>query len=91
MDTKLLSGLNNANSPSKSEHQLPIPERPLTPGEMSGSGQKEDVVMLDESLQDFNKKEVAVTVPPDSNKRTFNENDILGDFDRDEKGNVLVL
>jgi hypothetical protein len=30
-------------------------------------------------------------VPPDSNKRTFNENDILGDFDRDEKGNVIVL
>jgi hypothetical protein len=23
--------------------------------------------------------------------RTFNENDILGDFDRDDKGNVIVL
>lgn len=23
--------------------------------------------------------------------RLFNENDILGDFDRDEKGNVVVL
>jgi hypothetical protein len=29
--------------------------------------------------------------PPDAGKRTFNENDILGEFDRDEKGNVIVL
>ena len=47
--------------------------------------------MAEESLQDFTKKEPEVQVPPDSNKRTFNENDILGDFDRDEKGNVIVL
>jgi hypothetical protein len=32
-----------------------------------------------------------VQVPPDKEKRNFNENDILGDFDRDEKGNVIVL
>ena len=32
-----------------------------------------------------------VQVPPDSSLRNFNENDILGDFDRDEKGNVIVL
>lgn len=30
-------------------------------------------------------------VPPDQNKRTFNENDILGEFDRDEKGNIIIL
>jgi hypothetical protein len=30
-------------------------------------------------------------VPPDSAKRTFNENDILGEFDRDEKGNIVLL
>jgi hypothetical protein len=30
-------------------------------------------------------------VPPDSSKRNFNENDILGELDRDEKGNVVVL
>lgn len=29
--------------------------------------------------------------PPDASKRTFNENDILGDLDRDEKGNIIVL
>ena len=32
-----------------------------------------------------------VQVPPDSQKRTFNENDILGEFDRDEKGNIVLL
>ena len=30
-------------------------------------------------------------MPPNAELRTFNENDILGDFDRDEKGNVVVL
>jgi hypothetical protein len=30
-------------------------------------------------------------VPPDSTKRNFNENDILGEFDRDEKGNIILL
>jgi hypothetical protein len=30
-------------------------------------------------------------VPPDSSKRTFNENDILGEFDRDDKGNIILL
>jgi hypothetical protein len=30
-------------------------------------------------------------VPPDYQLRLFNENDILGDLDRDEKGNVVVL
>jgi hypothetical protein len=32
-----------------------------------------------------------VQVPPEANKRTFNENDILGEFDRDEKGNIILL
>ncbi len=30
-------------------------------------------------------------MPPDSTKRNFNENDILGEFDRDEKGNIILL
>ena len=30
-------------------------------------------------------------VPPDSQKRNFNEHDILGLFDRDEKGNIVIL
>ena len=29
--------------------------------------------------------------PPDAELRTFNENDILGDFDRDDKGNIIVF
>lgn len=77
---------------SKSQHLLPIPERPQTASGLSNNTQnKEDIVMADESLLDFKKKEPEVQVPPDSNKRTFNENDILGEFDRDEKGNVIVL
>jgi hypothetical protein len=32
-----------------------------------------------------------VQVPPEANKRTFNENDILGEFNRDEKGNIILL
>lgn len=28
--------------------------------------------------------------PPDADSRKFNENDILGEYDRDEKGNVMV-
>ncbi len=32
-----------------------------------------------------------VQVPPDESKRTFNEHDILGEFDRDEKGNIVIL
>lgn len=38
-----------------------------------------------------NQKEDEIQVPPNAEKRNFNENDILGDFDRDEKGNVIVL
>ena len=29
-------------------------------------------------------------VPPNADSRKFNENDILGDYDRDEKGNVIL-
>jgi hypothetical protein len=33
---------------------------------------------------------VKVDAPPQADLRSFNENDILGDLDRDEKGNVVV-
>jgi hypothetical protein len=36
-------------------------------------------------------KDPKVQVPPEANKRTFNENDIIGEFDRDEKGNIILL
>jgi len=32
-----------------------------------------------------------VTIPPNAFLRTFNEHDVLGDLDRDDKGNVVVL
>lgn len=36
-------------------------------------------------------EEPPIQIPPDPQKRTFNENDILGNFDRDEKGNPIIL
>jgi hypothetical protein len=33
--------------------------------------------------------EPLVQVPPEADNRTFNENDILGEFDRDEKGAII--
>ena len=40
--------------------------------------------------QKFN-LEPFVEVPPNAQHRTFNENDILGALDRDEKGNLIKL
>lgn len=41
------------------------------------------------NIQDqFNQK--AIDVPPNADLRTFNVNDILGEFDRDENGNAVV-
>lgn len=43
-------------------------------------------------MQEFqHKQDHLITIPPNSQLRTFNEHDVLGDFDRDEKGNVVVL
>lgn len=41
-------------------------------------------------MQDFRNKQ-NTNIPPSAFQRTFNENEILGDLDRDEKGNVVVL
>ena len=41
--------------------------------------------------EEVNMRDPVLEVPPDSQKRTFNENDILGEFDRDEKGGIIVL
>ena len=32
-----------------------------------------------------------ITIPPNAGLRTFNEHDVLGDLDRDDKANVVVL
>lgn len=47
--------------------------------------------MADQVLQDFKNLEKPIDAPPRADLRTFNENDILGDLERDEKGNVVVL
>jgi len=49
------------------------------------------VALNDNVLKNFKKLKATITIPPNSRLRDFNENDILGDFDRDEKGNVIVL
>jgi len=43
-----------------------------------------------EVRQKFN-LEPYVEVPPNAQHRTFNENDILGAYDRDDKGNLIKL
>jgi hypothetical protein len=70
---------------------LPVPKRPPTAGGVSDTNTHNDIVMAEESLMDFSKKDPEIMVPPNADKRTFNENDILGDLDRDEKGNIIVL
>lgn len=48
--------------------------------------------MNEDVLKDFGQKaDPVIEVPPNHTHRLFNENDILGDLDRDEKGNVVVL
>jgi len=47
--------------------------------------------MNEEPLDKFKDDPEPVAVPPELNNRNFNECDILGDFDRDDKGNIIVL
>lgn len=50
------------------------------------------IAMNENLLQDFSKKpQGQIDIPPNSEFRTFNENDVLGDLDRDDKGNLIVL
>ena len=42
-------------------------------------------------LQDFNKPGHPVEMPPNAEHRTFNVHDILGELDRDDRGNIKVL
>lgn len=55
------------------------------------SEMNQSVHLADQLLSSFKQFEGKIDVPPSAELRTFNENDILGDFDRDEKGNVVVL
>jgi len=49
------------------------------------------VAMNENVIKNFKQKETLITVPPSSFLRNFNEHDVLGELDRDEKGNVIVL
>lgn len=51
----------------------------------------QNVEMNEEPLDQFKDDPEPVSVPPHLNNRNFNECDILGDFDRDDKGNIIVL
>jgi hypothetical protein len=42
------------------------------------------------ALQDFGGKDVGLECPPTAQSRRFNECDVIGKLDRDEKGNVLA-
>ena len=55
------------------------------------SEMNQSVHLADQILSSFKLFEGEIDVPPNADLRTFNENDILGDFDRDDKGNVVVL
>lgn len=50
------------------------------------------IKMADTLMHDFSGAtgDKPIDVPPRHDLRTFNENDILGDLSRDEKGNVIV-
>ena len=47
--------------------------------------------MSQDLIQDFAKPAHPVEMPPCADNRTFNVNDILGELDRDERGNIIVL
>ena len=50
-----------------------------------------DVEVNKDALKDFNKPNHPVEMPPNADNRTFNVNDILGELDRDNRGNIIVL
>lgn len=49
------------------------------------------MLVKDNALDEFKKQQEKdiVEVPPSAKSRRFNECDIIGDLDRDEKGNVV--
>ena len=50
-----------------------------------------EIVMSEEVVQDFAKILHPVEMPPNADNRTFNVCDILGELDRDSRGNIIVL
>ena len=42
-------------------------------------------------LENFRRPSTDELSVPDADRRNFNVNDVLGDFERDEKGNVIIM
>ena len=49
------------------------------------------MMVKSQALKNFGKNadDVALEVPPTAESRRFNECDVIGNLDRDEKGNVI--
>jgi hypothetical protein len=45
----------------------------------------------DKNLKAFEAKEANLISMPDADKRNFNVHDVLGDWERDDKGNVIIV
>ena len=73
----------------KMQQEREAPENQELASEAGASDGLDRAVVNADALNGFSRRQVQA--PPDAAKRTFNEHDILGDFDRDEKGSVVVL
>jgi len=85
--------LQEINKKMQQDKEAPAPDLVSDAGVSDKAG-IDKTVLNEDALNEFSKRvagDSEVQAPPDAEKRTFNENDILGDFDRDEKGNVIVL
>jgi len=60
-----------------------------TPRKDNFSEMNQSMQMAEPLLEQF-KTEKLIDVPPNAELRSFNVNDILGDLDHDDKGNVVV-
>lgn len=91
--------IDNGTNPPTPDQEVPEPKAEAEPKadvimekkpEDEDEALEQEIVMSQELIQDFNKKH-PVQVPPNAEDRTFNVNDILGDLDRDDRGNIIVL
>ena len=71
--------------PIKKEASVPVQAPPRD----NYSELDRSINLADTLMSQFNQQK-AIDVPPRADLRTFNVNDILGDLDRDNRGNVVV-
>lgn len=50
-----------------------------------------DLDIIDEEDEDYEHADDVPIEPPNPEDLTFNEHDILGDFDKDENGNIILV